>query len=179
MIRTILAAALLFGAAACDRAQEKTPQQQETQTPPATQACNDVAINPALSVSPTGAAAATEVEAALLGGPIAPGTYDLTRVEQRAGAPAWEQQVWETLRVTETTQGQTLDFVVARGSASAEPQRFTARLQEDPGAALVFTCGRTGQAAVGWTAQANELQLLLPADSGAGQTLFVFARRAA
>jgi len=169
-----MCAALLLAVASCERAGEKTPSPQDS--PGAQVACNDVAINPSVSVSPGGAVAAISSEEGLIGGPIAPGTYDLTGVEQRGGAAQWTEQVWRTVRITDSEEGQTLEFATARGSSSATPERFSARLREEP-AGLVFTCGRDGEAPTSWTVQANNLQLLLPAETGNGETVNVFARR--
>jgi hypothetical protein len=175
MIRPLVCAALLFAVAACERAQNGADAPSPS-TPPRETACNDVTINPAVSVVPGAAVAAAVSEEGLLGGPITPGVYDLVRVEQREGAPAWTQQTWRSVRVADSEAGQTLDFVTARGSASAELERFSARLREEPGA-LVFTCGRTGEAATTWTASRTTLQLELPAEAGTGVTLHVFQRR--
>lgn len=171
MLRIGLAASLLVLVAACDRA--------EAPTAPA--ACNDVTINPSISVAP---GAATEVaaaqpgaQAALLGGPIAPGLYDLTRVEQRGGAAPLSERLWETVRVRDSEQGQTLDFAVVRGEASNVPERYTARIEEGPPARLAHTCGSSGTVDLNWASPGGELHLLLPAAGGTGQTLYVFVRR--
>lgn len=174
MIRPLVCAALLFAAAACERAQNQA-EAPSPDAPPVAAACNDVAVNPAVSVAPGPSVAAASDEG-LLGGPIAPGTYDLVRVEQRNGAADWTEPTWRSLRVADSEAGQTLDFVTARGSASAAPERFSARLREEPGA-LIFTCGRTGEAATSWAVSRSGLQIELPAETGAGVTLHIFQRR--
>lgn len=177
MIRHLAVAVLLFGVAACERADApKTGEPGPTPSPMA--ACNDLAIDTAIFVAPRVTAASAEAEVALLGGPITPGAYDLTRVEQRGGAAEWQERVWQSVRVADTPGGQTLEFVRVEGAADAEAERFNAQLQESAQPVLAYTCGRTGQAPLQWSALANELHLLLPAESGAGQTLYVFAPRA-
>lgn len=176
MIRTALVSALLLSVAACGQSSQAPGA--PTPRPSAPVACNDVAINPALSVRPNVGVATAPVEAALLGGAIPPGTYDLQRAEQRGGAPDWHDERFESVRVADTEAGQTLDFAAARGAATAAPERFTGRIEEGPPAALVYTCGRTGQAALSFAAAGQELQLLLPAEGNAGQTLHVLVRRA-
>ncbi|MGE0045905.1 MAG: hypothetical protein AB7T08_09105 [Hyphomonadaceae bacterium] len=176
MIRSAFVAVLLLSVAACGQSSQAPGA--PSPTPQAPVACNDVAINPAVSVAPAVGVATAPPQTALLGGPIAPGTYDLTRVEQRGGAPEWTDQRWQSVRIGESEAGQTFDFASARGAADASADRFSARLDEGPPVALVYTCGRTGTAAMSYAAVGPELQLLLPAEGGAGQTLLVFVRRA-
>ncbi|MBI1188717.1 MAG: hypothetical protein GC206_15525 [Alphaproteobacteria bacterium] len=175
MLRPVLCAALLVVVAACDRAQNQSGGT-APEPPSAETACNDVAINPAVSVTP-GPSVAAAADEGLLGGPITPGVYDLARVEQRNGAREWTEETWRSVRVADSEAGQTLDFVTARGSADADPERFSARLREEP-AGLIFTCGRTGEAPTAWSASNAGLQLQMPAEAGAGETVHFFQRRA-
>lgn len=179
MMRRVMIAAFAAAAlVACGR-NTQTPQSGETPEAPPVIACNDVAIDPARAVSPTGMAAIAEIEIALLGGAVTPGTYDLVRAEPRDGAVSWPETRWQSVRVADSENGQVLDFALVRAAAGNEPERFTALL-DDAGeqTTLTYTCGRTGHTRARFVAPGNELHLLLPAEGGAGQTFHVFVRRA-
>jgi hypothetical protein len=179
MLKKTLTLSLLALAMACQRAEApKTP----ASGTPAPSACNNLTINPAVSVAPgtvtEAASVAPDAQAALLGGPIPPGLYDLVRADPRAGAQALTERLWETVRVSDSEAGQVLDFAIVRGAASNTPNRVSARIEEGPPARLVHTCGASGGVGLSWTAPRGELHLLLPAAQGAGQMLYVFQRRA-
>ena len=168
----LVAAALV----ACGQSAQ-TPQAPLDSPAPAARACNDVSINPAVRAE-IGAMVEVSTAPALLGGPIAPGTYDLVRIAPQGGSTPPSEAVWESLRVRESESGVTLDFAVAIGAANAAPIRSTARLEEGPPARLIRTCGGEGASTVSWEASGAELRLVLPGRDGRGQDSLTFARRA-
>jgi hypothetical protein len=122
--------------------------------------------------------AAVAEASSLLGGPIAPGLYDLVSIEPREGAPAPEGDLWESVRVRDTDAGIMLDFAIVRGAPSNSAHHVNAQLTEGQQAALGHVCGASGRVPVSYAASADGLQLLLPAEGGAGQMLYSFVRRA-
>jgi hypothetical protein len=82
------------------------------------------------------------------------------------------------VRVRDSEQGQLIDIAIVRGAAHSAPQRYTARFDEGPPTRLVHTCGSSGDVDISWASPRGELHLLLPADQGGGQILYVFQRRA-
>jgi hypothetical protein len=142
--------------------------------PPVAAACNDVAINPAVKAETQAAAASAR---ALLGGPIAPGTYDLVTIEPGEGATVPAGDLWESVRVRDSEEGIVLEFAIVRGAPTNQPHRVNALLTEGAAPSLVHMCGAEGSVPAAYAASAAGLQLQLPSESGAGQVSYVFSRR--
>ncbi|MBL8552303.1 MAG: hypothetical protein JNJ73_20100 [Hyphomonadaceae bacterium] len=173
-MRFLAVLTLALALAACGRptGSSKAP---EAAPPPAPVACNDVAINPAAPARIVAAAAAAE---SLLGGPMAPGLYDLSSIEPRDGAPAPAADMWETIRVRDTEAGIVLEAAIVTGAAGNPPLRVNSTLVEGPPTELVRTCGPNLRRAVSYAASANGFALLLPGEGDVGKVLYTFARRA-
>lgn len=165
------AAALL---AACT---PPAPQQERPETPPGPTvvACNDVAPDMARQISVEEAVAAAAAAADLRGGSIAPGTYDLVRASRIGAATGWSGTLAVALAVTEDPAG-AVTFNWAGAAPAGETDRWTASFTDTPQPRITYTCGRSGEVAADFAAQANALQLRLP-DGANGQLSMEFQRR--
>jgi hypothetical protein len=175
-MRILAAFTLAIALAACGRPAPENRAETKTEAPPAAPAaCNDVAINPA---SPARVVAAAAAAQGLLGGPIAPGTYDLVSIEPRDRAPAPAADMWETVRARDTEAGIVFEAAIVTGAAANPPLRVNALLTEGPPVELVRTCGPSSRRPASYAASADGFQLELPGEGGVGKVLYTFARRA-
>jgi hypothetical protein len=123
----------------------------------------------------TAVAAAAALAPELRGGPINPGTYDLSSGAATDGAPDWGEDHFVALAVAETDAGVTFNW--ADSTPGQETQRWSAAFREGPPAQLEFSCGRDGQIDVEFAAQTGDLRLVMPDPRGTGRVLLVFTRR--
>jgi hypothetical protein len=167
---TSLAAAAAL--AACQPASE------QKQTPPAPQpqvaACNDVAPDAARQVAVQDPVA-TAAMADLRGGPISPGTYDLTSATRVGGATGWSGTRAVALEASESDNGVVINW--AATDAEGERDTLSASLSDSPNIRLTYSCGRIGEVEAAFTAGARALTLRL-ADGANGALLLVFQKRA-
>jgi len=110
----------------------------------------------------------------LNGGPLTPGTYDLTSGVVQEGATRWTEARAVAMSVADGYSGAVLNYAETR---NGEISRWSANFSDAPSATLTFTCGRSGQAAVSYQASGNELRMSIPAEIGVGRFYMVFAKR--
>lgn len=172
---------LLFSAACAALLIACSPPAQQADAPasePAAQvqACNDVAPDLARMVGIEAQMATAAAASDLRGGAIAPGVYDLTRAVRIGQATGWQGERAVALEVTESAEGGTA-FDWAGAAPGGDIDRWTASFSdagEHP--IMSYTCGRIGDVALEFTAQANALTLRVP--DGANGTLHLeFQRR--
>lgn len=143
---------------------------------PSSVACNDLAPDPAHSVliASLPPAAGRALAGNLNGGPLTPGTYDLTSGVVQDGATRWTEARAVALSVADGDSGAVLNYAEAQNGATA---RWSANFSDTPSPTLTFTCGRSGQAAITYEASSNELRMSIPAENGVGRFFMVFAKR--
>lgn len=176
-MRRMLLAAAAATLAACT---PPTPQSTTTATttaPPAPTpvACNSLAPDLSKPVRLTPPPVAVAALPDLPGGPIRPGTYDLTAGNVLDGAPEWTMDRFVALDVSESDDGVVFNWVST--TREGDTQRWTATFHEGPPAQLSFTCGRQGDIAVHGEATDARLTLRMPDPSGSGADNLVFAKR--
>lgn len=148
-----------------------------TTTPRSTNvACNDVAPDPAHAVliASLPPAAGRALASNLDGGPLTPGTYDLTSGVAQDGATRWTEARAVALSVTDGNPGAVLNYAEASNGPTF---RWSADFNDTPSPTLTFTCGRSGQATINYQARRNELRLSIPAENGVGRFYMVFSKR--
>jgi len=156
-----------------------TSDQSTTSTPtttPVSAACNDLAPDPAHTVllASLPPAAGRALASNLNGGPLTPGTYDLTSGVVQDGATRWTEARAVALSVADGNSGAVVNYAEAH---NGEISRWSANFSDAPSATLTFTCGRSGQAAITYQASNNELRMSIPAENGVGRFYMVFAKR--
>lgn len=174
MRRVLLLAAVALAACQPPAPQEKA---EAPPAPPEVEAsCNivvpDVARAVRLGDEPV---AVATLPPELPGGPITPGTYDLTAGYVVDGAPAWNEDRFVALEVAESNEGVVFNWAEARSGAPTE--RWSASFHQGPPARLQFGCGREGETEIQFAAQPATLQLRLPDAGGTGAMVLLFSRR--
>jgi hypothetical protein len=167
-----LAALLLACSPPTQREAEPSPEE-----PPQVQACNDVAADMGRLVRVEDELAAAAAAASLRGGSITPGLYDLTRAMRVGQAPGWQGERAVALSVAEDAAGVVSFNWASTPSGGGETDRWTATFSdagEHP--TLSYTCGRMGDVAAEFSAQANALTLRVP-DGANGSLHLDFQRR--
>lgn len=144
-------------------------------TPPSVAACNGVAPDAARQVRVEDALAVAASASDLRGGPIAPGVYDLTRAVRIGEATGWSETRAVALGVTENPEDGVI-FNWAGLAPDGAVDSWTAAFSEAPAPRLTYSCGRVGDVAAEYTAEANALQLRLP-DGANGRLQLDFQRR--
>ena len=112
--------------------------------------------------------------AELLGGPLAPGVYDLSGGYVSGGAPSWRVTRAAALEVVETGVGERLNYASMSNNVL---ERWSATFHEGPPTTIDYTCGHSGRQVVTFQAQAQQLQLRVPDPSGVGEQTLIFTRR--
>lgn len=135
--------------------------------------CNDVAPDAAQAVTLGDEVAVAAVVADLRGGRVTPGTYDLVR-GARLGPAGWQGARAVALDVREAEAGTIFNW--ASIAPGGETERWTAGFIDAPSGHLTFTCGRSGGADIGFSAEASGLRLHI-SEAGGGALYLVFARR--
>lgn len=179
MRRILLLAVSVATLAACQppsSAPSGSTQSTTTAPTPAVVMCNEVTPDPTQARMPAALppAAVAALSESLRGGPITPGTYDMTSGVLQGGAAGWTEARAVAINVADSDAGTVLNYAETRG---AETARWTATLNDAPPSTLAFTCGRTGSAEVTYAASANELRITVPAETGAGAIYYVLAKR--
>lgn len=167
-----LSLVLFLSLAACS---PPSPQRPETppSPPPAVVTCNNLSPDLSRLVQVQEGDATSTLAAELRGGAITPGTYDLTGAVRIGGATGWRGARAVALGVSESDDGVVLNWA---GAASGQPiDSWTATLHETP-MRLSYTCGRVGEVAASFSAQADVLQLRIQ-DGASGALNMTFARR--
>jgi hypothetical protein len=132
---------------------------------PETVACNTVTPDPMRQVGIDDAAAVAASASDLRGGAIAPGVYDLVSAVRIGAAAGWTGTRTVALEVLETETG-AVTFNWAGFEPGGEIDRWTAAFTETPAPRLAYSCGRIGEVAAAFAADAHSLQLQL--QDGAG-----------
>jgi hypothetical protein len=162
----IFAAALAL--AACSPPANRPPEA------PMVVVCNDVTPNPAQAVTLGDEVAVAAAIADLRGGRVAPGTYDLVSGARSGPAAGWQGARAVALDVREAEAGTIFNW--ASSPPGGETERWSAGFIDAPAGHLTFTCGRSGGADVGFSAEADALRLNI-SEAGGGALYLVFARR--
>ncbi len=162
----------LLAACAPPASQQERP---ETPPGPTVVACNEVAPNASQQVTVGEPVAAVAAASDLRGGSITPGTYDLVRATRVGSATGWNGTRAIALNVSEDQAG-AVTFNWAGAAPGGEVDRWTAGFTETPQPRISYTCGRAGEVAAEFAAQANALQLRIQ-DGASGQLELEFQRR--
>jgi hypothetical protein len=170
MRQLIASAALVAALTAC------SPPAQRPETPPApaVAACNSVTPDGGRQVRVEEAAASAEAAADLRGGAIAPGVYDLVSARRIGAATGWSGTRAVALEVSEGEAGVTFNWASAAPDGAVDS--WTAAFTDTPQPRLSYSCGRVGDVAAEFAAQANALTLRLQ-DGAGGQLALEFQRR--
>lgn len=169
-MRSLILIALAFTLAACDPPREARDRPKGPQPPP----CNLVEPDLARVVMVQDPVAAAAAVADLRGGPIAPGTYDLTSATRVGQPTGWPGASTVAIEVAETQSGE-VTFNWA-GIRDGQSDRWTATFTETPEPSLTFTCGRIGHIGAAYAMSGANLQLRLP-DGANGSLDLVFEPR--
>lgn len=143
---------------------------------PTVAACNSVAPDAARQVRVEDAAATAEAAADLRGGAIAPGVYDLVSARRIGAATGWDGTRAVALEVSESAAGG-VTFNWAGAAPDGAVDSWTASFTDTPQPRLSYSCGRVGEVAAEFAAQADALTLRLQ-DGAGGQLALEFRRRA-
>lgn len=173
-MRKLLLITAALALAACQPAPTTAPEP-EAEAPPAVTACNTLSPDLMKLVAVQDEAVAALPAASLAGGPITPGTYDLTRAIRIGGATGWNGERAAVLEVTESDAGVVLNW----SSAAAHGPRdtWTATLSDNSEATrLTYSCGRVGEVEAGVVASESSLDLRI-ADGANGALRMAFERR--
>ncbi len=163
------AAALLFACSPPAQRPETPPEQ------PAVAACNSVTPDVARQVRVEEAPATAEAAADLRGGAIAPGVYDLVTARRIGAATGWSGTRAVALEVSESQAGG-VTFNWAGAAPDGALDSWTAAFTDMPQPRLSYSCGRVGEIAADFAAQADALTLRLQ-DGAGGQLALEFRRR--
>jgi hypothetical protein len=156
-----------------------SPPAQRPETPPETPgvaACNSVTPDAGRQVRVEDAEASAEAAADLRGGAITPGVYDLISARRVGAATGWSGTRAVALEVSENAAGG-VTFNWAGAAPDGTVDSWTAAFTDTPQARLSYSCGRLGEVAAEFAAQADALTLRLQ-DGAGGQLALEFRRRA-
>lgn len=172
-MRTIVlisaAAAVLIGCSPPAQRPETPPEQ------PSVAACNSVTPDAARQVRVEEAEAVAGAAADLRGGAIVPGTYDLVSARRIGAATGWDGTRAVALEVSESAAGG-VTFNWAGAGPDGAVDSWTASFTDTPQPRLSYSCGRVGEVAAEFAAQADALTLRLQ-DGAGGQLALEFRRR--
>jgi hypothetical protein len=167
----LLAAASL---AACSPPASKAPEAPAPSPPPAAAACNSLApdFTKLVTVEPETTAALQSAD--LSGGPINPGTYDLTRATRIGAATGWSGARAVVLEVAEANAIVTFNWAGAAPGGATDT--WSAHFTDTPAPRLTYTCGRIGEVDAPFVAAPDTLDLRVT-DGANGSLHLAFARR--
>ena len=159
--------------AGCSPQPSSSPE--NTTAPPLTiPACNDLTPDFTRMVRVQDETNAALSAAELLGGPIPPGTYDLSGAVRVGAATGWNGERAVVLSVSESDTGVVLNWAgAARGEAI---DKWTATLADRSRVQITYTCGRIGEVNASYLAQPDALSLRIE-DGASGTLHLVFDRR--